>query len=48
MGGRQVYAYFCKKGESLNREFQVRLAPGLYQCILTGENCVLVKKLVIQ
>ncbi len=48
MGGRQVYAYFCKKGEDINREFPVNLAPGLYQCILTGDNLVIAEKLVIQ
>jgi len=30
MSGKQVYAYLCKNGENLHREFQVNLVRGVY------------------
>jgi hypothetical protein len=47
MGGRPVIVYICKKGEELDREYPIDLAPGMYQCVFTGKDVKFTKKLMI-
>lgn len=47
MGGRILYVYLCRRGGELDREYSIRLTPGPYQCIFTGNDATFTKKLMI-